>query len=516
MFLVGVGIPILTTLLTYLPFGNSVISKVKPRFVYPALFRSYNVQPVLKWLHIPTLGQSTYICIMVVLATLLSTVSYVSVQPNSHYKNIKQEMFSRIGARTGLLAMGTAPLVFLFAGRNNILLWITNWSHGTFILLHRWVARIFGILLILHSLFELALTVDQGEYKDEAVLPYWIWGSVATIAFSIMLISSVFRRSAYEWFLISHILLAVISLVGVWYHLEYLFQAQWGYQYWLYLCFAIWGFDRVLRLGRIFKNGLNTAHVRPVGDSILRVDIEGIKWNPTPGQHAYVSFPALRKWTPWENHPFSMVPTNLLKSRPKGGWPSAGEPATPATPYTPYTANKEMIDSATPLNYRQHTTSPTSGITFFIKRNNGLTKRLWNMIQPITALVEGPYRSTSTRPVLLCDRLILIGGGIGITALFPFVAAHPNVKLHWSMRDEQDAMIQEIQPALEYVEHNIIVNQRLNITELIQCEVANGWRDIGIVVCGPGALCDDVRRETVRIGNESGVKFELDVDAFSW
>jgi hypothetical protein len=77
-------------------------------------------------------------------------------------------------------------------------------------------------------------------------------------------------------------------------------------------------------------------------------------------------------------------------------------------------------------------------------------------------------------------------------------------------------MIQEIQPALEHVEHNVIVNQRLNITELIQCEVANGWNDIGIVVCGPGSLCDDVRRETVRIGNESGVRFELDVDAFSW
>jgi predicted ferric reductase len=460
---------------------------------------------------------------MVILATLLSTVSYVSVQPNSHYANVKQEMFSRIGARTGLLAMGMAPLVFLFAGRNNILLFITNWSHGTFILLHRWVARIFGILLILHSIFELALHIDQGEYKDEVLLPYWIWGSVATIAFSIMLIHSVFRGAAYEWFLVSHILLAVIALVGVWYHLEYLFQGQWGYQYYLYVCFAVWGFDRLIRVGRILKNGLNKAHIRPIGDGILRVDIEGIKWNPTPGQHAYISFPALRKWAPWENHPFSMIPTNLLRAKPKSGWPSADSSNSPTTPYTPYTPYKEMISSATPLNsvnslrYCQSTSSsPTSGITFFIKRNNGLTRRLWDMIQPVTTLVEGPYHSTSTRPVLLCDRLILIGGGIGITALFPFIAAHPNVKLHWSMRDEQDAMIQEIQPALEHVEHNIIVNQRLNITELIQYEVQTGWTDIGIVVCGPGSLCDDVRRETVRIGSETGVKFELDVDAFSW
>jgi hypothetical protein len=77
-------------------------------------------------------------------------------------------------------------------------------------------------------------------------------------------------------------------------------------------------------------------------------------------------------------------------------------------------------------------------------------------------------------------------------------------------------MIQEIEPALEHVESNILVNQRLNITEIINSEVRNGWTDIGIVVCGPGSLCDDVRREAVRIAGDSSVKIELDVDAFSW
>jgi predicted ferric reductase len=488
---------------------------VKPRLVYPALFRSYNVQPILRWFHLPTLGQSVYIGIMAILATLLSTLSYVSVQPNSHYKNVKQEMFSRIGARTGVLAMGMMPLVFLFAGRNNVLLWISNWSHGTFILLHRWVARILGILLILHSVFELALHIDQGEYKTEVLLPYWIWGTVSTLTFSIMLIISVFRGAAYEWFLVTHIILAAVALIGVWYHLELLFEHKWGYQYYLYLCFAIWGFDRLLRIGKLLKNGLRNTHVRPIGQDILRVDVDGIKWDSRPGQHAYVSFPSLRRWTPWENHPFSVVPTHLLRAKPKGGWPMAGVPETPSTPYTPYTF-KETIDSATPLRYRHKTASPLGGITFFVKRNSGFTARLWAMIQPMSTLIEGPYQSTSTRPVLQCDRLILIGGGIGITALFPFVAAHPNVKLNWSMRDSQDAMIQEIEPALEHVESNILVNQRLNVTEVIQSEVRNGWIDIGIVVCGPGALCDDVRREAVRIAGDSGVKIELDVDAFSW
>jgi predicted ferric reductase len=128
-----------------------------------------------------------------------------------------------------------------------------------------------------------------------------------------MLVISVFRNSSYEIFLIIHIILAVFTLAGTWYHLDYRFQDDWGYKNWLYICFAVWAFDRVVRVGRMLKNGMRKASFRPVGDEILRVDIEGVKWEAKPGQHAYIFFPVLRKFTPWENHPFSVIPSNYLR-----------------------------------------------------------------------------------------------------------------------------------------------------------------------------------------------------------
>lgn len=528
LFIVGLGIPILTTLLTYFPFCNRLIAKVKPYAIYPAIFRGHNVQAVARWLHFPTSGQTIYIALFTILNIVLSAVGYISVQPNTWWENLKTEMLSKVGARTGVLAMGLAPLVILTAGRNSVLLWITNWSHSTYILLHRWIARLFGIQIIVHSITELVQYVDIGTYSDELKEEYWIWGCVATVACSIMLIISVFRASAYEWFLVTHIILAVIVLVGTWIHLDELFEDRWGYKYWLYACFAIWGFDRLIRIVRVLKNGMSSTTFRPVGDEILRVDIKGLKWSTSPGQHAYVYFPMLRKLTPWENHPFSVIPTHFL--RPISKSPASSNRGqsdnTPADTPGQEKDAEHLTPSST--NTLEHGNGPVNGdgngnahhsvdgITFFIKKKSGLTRHLWSTSLTTTTLVEGPYTGTSSRPVLLCDRLILIAGGIGITAVFPFVPSHSNVKIYWSMRANQSGMSNEISPALKGVENDIVTGGRLDLEGLLNKEAAGGWKDLGVVVCGPGGMCDDVRQLVVRISKERKVNIELDVEAFAW
>jgi predicted ferric reductase len=326
-----------------------------------------------------------------------------------------------------------------------------------------------------------------------------------------MVVASVFRNLYYEIFILTHIILAVLVIVGTWYHLEYRFEGEYGYLVWMYIWFAVWAFDRVLRVGRIVKNGMRKASFRPVGNEILRVDIEGIKWASVPGQHAYIFFPALRKFTPWENHPFSVIPTNYL--RPAKSHTGASTPA--ETP-----VNEKDIEELTPTSSAtlENSMTPTSGITFFIKKNNGLTKHLWSNSLTTTTLIEGPYggSSFSRKPILLVDRLILVAGGIGITAILPFAHAHPNVKVFWSMRDGQAAMAQELQPGLRHVEQDIVIGKRLGLAGLLEKEVAAGWKDIGVVVCGPGSMCDDLRREVVRVSKVQKVKIELDVEAFSW
>lgn len=327
-----------------------------------------------------------------------------------------------------------------------------------------------------------------------------------------MLVASVFRNLYYEIFILTHIILAIFVIAGTWYHLLYRFEGGYGYVTWMYIWFAVWAFDRVVRIGRIVKNGIRKASFRPIGDEILRVDIEGVKWATTPGQHAYIFFPALRKFTPWENHPFSVIPTNYL--RPVKSLTNSNSTASD----TPM--NEKDLEHLTPTSSAtlDNTMTPTSGLTFFIKKNNGLTKHLWSNSLTTTTLVEGPYGGSAfaRKPILLVDRLILVAGGIGITAILPFAHSHPNVKVYWSMRDGQAAMAKELSPGLKHVEQDIVVGKRLDLSSLLEKEVAAGWKDIGVVVCGPGGMCDDLRREVVRVSKTKKAKIELDVEAFSW
>lgn len=140
--------------------------------------------------NLPTVGQTGYILEFTLLNILVTALDYRSFQPNAWFADTKSEILAYLANRTGVIAFALAPLVILFAGRNNILLWLTNWSHSTYLLLHRWVARILTLQVLLHSIIELELYVYEGEYETELVHAYWIWGCVAIVACSVMVIIS--------------------------------------------------------------------------------------------------------------------------------------------------------------------------------------------------------------------------------------------------------------------------------------------------------------------------------------
>jgi len=70
----------------------------------------------------------------------------------------------------------------------------------------------------------------------------------------------------------------------------------------------------------------------------------------------------------------------------------------------------------------------TAGVTLIVKKSTGLTKLLKSHDRLLT-LLEGPYLHNPSDEVMSCDHVLLIGGSIGITALLPWIHAHPNVKL---------------------------------------------------------------------------------------
>ncbi|KPA37332.1 ferric reductase transmembrane component 4, partial [Fusarium langsethiae] len=182
-----------------------------------------------------------------------------------------------------------------------LLLRLTNWSYSTFILLHRWVAMVCVVQVILHSLMWLQIMVEAHSHAEAVTYPYWQWGIVGTVAFSLLLPFSIlpFRRALYEVFLVVHICLAVVVLVGSWYHIWYLFEDTSGFEIWLIIAIAVWGYERLLRILRISRNGIKKAYITKVDEKYLQIDIPDMDAHG----HCFVYFP----WRPWENHPFSIV-----------------------------------------------------------------------------------------------------------------------------------------------------------------------------------------------------------------
>ena len=493
---------------------TGILEKLKPYVVYPTIIGTYQVRPLPYLLgNAPTIGQSLYVAVLVILNVILAAVGYEAVVPHAWYANAYQEIMAYVMWRTGTLGFAMLPLVILFSGRNNILLWLSNWSHSTFLLLHRWVARLFGIHVILHSILALVLYVKDGNFASNEKMSWWIWGVVATLTTVIMLVASglYVRRWSYEIFLITHILMAIFTIAGCYYHVVYYFGYSWGYPQWIYAACAVWFFDRLMRVMRILKTGIRRAQVTDLSDGYVRIDVKGVRWDAEAGKHVYAYFPTLNPLRPWENHPFSLLPTSMLRSfhhslsthnSDRGEGSDQGD------------VEKHMISTT------QTKTSldgdSTAGITFFIKKSTGMTKFL-KANDSLLTLLDGPYPNNSTKSTLRCDRLLLVGGGIGISGLLPWLNIHPNAKLCWSVKKTAECLVQALDVVLNGVaEKDVRVGQRLDIHTLLNQEIDCGWAKIGVVVCGPGRLCDDVRAAIVAAGKNGPAIFELEVDAYSW
>ncbi|KEY74779.1 hypothetical protein S7711_06676 [Stachybotrys chartarum IBT 7711] len=509
IFVVSVGIPIVLTWLGYMPFMGFIIDKamsqVKPYSIYPALIGTYQTRSLRFLLgNSPTLGQTIYIGVIIILNVVLSAVGYRAAQPNAWFASQWQETQAYIMYRTGAFAFMLAPLLLLFSSRNNLLLWLANWSHSTYLLLHRWIARIFMLHVVIHSIIGLQI------YAHYSQTSWWIWGAVATIATVILTLSSglYVRKNNYELFLVTHIVLSMLILVGSWYHLIQWYASMGmyipntsGYEVWLYIAFCIWFFDRLVRVGRIVKNGTMRSKVTHLEGGYLRVDIPGVRWGPEPGKHAYIYFPTIHRLRPWENHPFSVIPTALLQ-------------ASAYSTTTSLTGEDAEKNGHFDIVHTQREASAPVGITIFVKKATGITKYLESH-ESILTLLDGPYSNCHPRDVLRCDQILLIAGGIGITGILPWAYNHWNVKLFWSVRESAQCLVDMIDLS-RVPDKEVRVGRRFIPREIIAEAEENGVARVGVVVCGPGALCDDVRAAVVAVAKGSKMVFELEVEAFSW
>lgn len=117
--------------------------------------------------------------------------------------------------------------------------------------------------------------------------------------------------------------------------------------------------------------------------------------------------------------------------------------------------------------------------------------------------------------MLRCDRILLIGGGIGITGLLPWAYCHWNAKLVWSVKSAVQCLVDAID-LHKIADKEVKVGGRFDLKDLIEGEAEAGWGRIGVVVSGPGSMCDDVRAAVTAAARQGKTVFQLEVDAYSW
>ena len=378
---------------------RSLASRLNAYLNYPPALGSRHSVPILNLFIMPTRGQSIFLFYLIAINIILCSVGYESRQPNSWFATSTQEIRSLVGNRTGALSLVNLALAVLYAGRNNLLISLTDWSQTTYLLLHRWVAGISTIQAIIHSIIYLWNYLESGEHATEAKLDYWVWGVIATLGMTILIPTSILpiRQKFYELFLVWHVLLSFFSILGCYLHIYLRFERQWGYDLWMYIVFAFWGFDRLARITRVARNGVCKAQVTVIDEDYIRLDIPGI----TGEGQAYLYFPTLT-WRVWENHPFSIAGGVLHHNAPVRSTAADGKTmlssssassahATPS-PDIEKTPNLTITATPTPTTPTLNTSKPTTtlNLTFIIRTHTGTTSLLRSR-SSLPVLVESSY-----------------------------------------------------------------------------------------------------------------------------
>ncbi|KAL4803397.1 ferric reductase like transmembrane component-domain-containing protein [Aspergillus unguis] len=375
-------------------------------------------------------------------------VGYRLSGDNIYWPSTTTQLLRYAADRTGILSFANIPLVWLFAGRNNICAWATGWNFATFNVFHRHVAWIATAQAVVHTVFYIVLFFENSNPWRKLQKPYLLWGTLGVVLMVLILPAAVkwLRHRTYETFLLIHIVFSVGVLVGCFYH-TIIFGGQ---EYWVYLwpAVGVWASDRALRVLRVLYCNLHVkfskieyttseASYDEAADLIrLEVTPGSDSLDPQPGQYYFLYQPF--RLTGWESHPFTVgcwrYEVGDTSERARG--PKTEEIDTSQIPLL---SDDSSGNSQPRLNLGS--LQPTSlRLVFWIRPYDGWTRKLRDSCRAskqaaednqasklpmdisINMLIEGPYGHEF--PLWNYERVLLLAGGTGIASAVPYIHEH--------------------------------------------------------------------------------------------
>ncbi|KAF2499439.1 hypothetical protein BU16DRAFT_271123 [Lophium mytilinum] len=339
---------------------------------------------------LPTVGRTSLVVGNVVLLVVLS---FYGLDVKDRWK------YEDIGYRTGFVNMAQLPLIFLLAGKNNIIGFLSGISHERLNWLHRWAARCLLFTTTIHMGYFFA---DWAPYDyiipQIKSAPLVKEGVIAWAVLLWMVVSSMtpIRGLYYEVFVIQHLASFAVFLYFVYKHTP----AEVHVYIWIPI--GVFVFDRVTRGSSVIYTNLSLFHPKqrkagqmsglwackaeftPLAHDTTRITINNPPISWSPGQHVFLSCHSI---VPLQSHPFTVA------SIPEDG-----------------------------------------KMEFLVKAEKGGTKRFFKHAEKLSGLpsaspnakpkvksvaIEGPYGCL--RPLRQFDSVVLLAGSTGATFTIPLL-----------------------------------------------------------------------------------------------
>lgn len=364
----------------------ATLTAVGREMSYPQLYVPIRY---LSWMTPPPLGR------VLVMLVYWAIIIYMMV----HEAVIKDVYFwERIGYRNAWVTVTQVPLLYLLASKTNMIGLIIGTSHERLNWLHRWVARTMFVTATVHGFYFWAEWVHYDIVQDEldtlsTIVPYGLgaWGILLWMTITSF---KPFRSMAYEFFVIQHILAAVLFLYVVYVHVPV------SARYNVWFAIAAISFDRACRLIWLVwqnvklqpkmtccKGGQRLGHqaqLTAIGSTMTVLTITDVHFEWTAGQHLYLWIPRIGAF---ETHPYTIATSHPLPG-----------------------------------------TCICNSIQLVVRSHNGFSKRLNQFAQKaeasgkkgtVTAFVVGPYGRPSRWDVF--ETLIFISASTGASFTLPIL-----------------------------------------------------------------------------------------------